>query len=55
MFSFVLTFYAFDWFQHRGTKHTMIVVASIEVGICMLTLPMCKYLPHGTIICAMLI
>ncbi|KAJ5625982.1 hypothetical protein N7510_002291 [Penicillium lagena] len=40
MFSFVLTFYAYDWFSHGGVKHTMIVVGSIEVGICMLSIPM---------------
>jgi hypothetical protein len=43
MFSFVLTFYAYDWFAHGGVKHTMIVVGSIEVGVCMLSIPMCKW------------
>ncbi|KAJ5670271.1 uncharacterized protein N7477_005634 [Penicillium maclennaniae] len=40
MFSFVLTFYAYDWFAHGGIKHTMIVIGSIQVGICALSVPM---------------
>ncbi|KAJ5257270.1 hypothetical protein N7478_013374 [Penicillium angulare] len=40
MFSFVLTFYAYKWFAHGGVKHTMIVVGSIQVGICLLSIPM---------------
>ena len=42
MFSFVLTFYATEWFAHAGVKHTMIVIGSIQVGICALSIPMCK-------------
>lgn len=40
MFSFVLTFYAYKWFAYGGVKHTMIVVGSIQVGICLLSIPM---------------
>ncbi|OQD70091.1 hypothetical protein PENDEC_c027G00485 [Penicillium decumbens] len=40
MFSFVLTFYAYKWFAHGGIKHTMIVIGSIQVGICALSVPM---------------
>ncbi|KAJ5130129.1 uncharacterized protein N7515_006168 [Penicillium bovifimosum] len=40
MFSFVLTFYAYDWFAHGGIKHTMVIIGSIQVGICLLSIPM---------------
>ncbi|OQE82082.1 hypothetical protein PENNAL_c0038G05216 [Penicillium nalgiovense] len=40
MFSFVLTFFAYKWFAHGGIKHTMIVIGSIQVGICLLSVPM---------------
>ncbi|KAJ5468635.1 hypothetical protein N7475_006387 [Penicillium sp. IBT 31633x] len=40
MFSFILTFYAYEWFARGGIKHTMIVIGSIQVGICMLSVPM---------------
>ncbi|KAJ5774597.1 hypothetical protein N7457_009493 [Penicillium paradoxum] len=40
MFSFVLTFFAYNWFAHGGIKHTMIVIGSIQVGICLLSVPM---------------
>lgn len=43
MFSFVLTFFAYDWMAYGGVKHTMIVVGSIQVGICCLSIPMCKF------------
>lgn len=49
MFSFVLTFYAYEWFAHGGVKHTMIVIASIQAGICVLTIPMCK--SSGVFVC----
>lgn len=47
MFSFVLTFYAYKWFAHGGVKHTMIVIGSIQVGICLLSVPMCKLTGSG--------
>lgn len=43
MFSFVLTFFAYNWFAHGGVKHTMIIVGSIQVGICLLSIPMCMF------------
>jgi hypothetical protein len=42
MFSFVLTFYAYKWFAHGGIKHTMVIIGSIQVGICLLSIPMCE-------------
>lgn len=43
MFSFVLTFFAYNWFAHGGVKHTMIIIGSIQVGICLLSIPMCTF------------
>lgn len=43
MFSFVLTFYAYDWFARGGIKRTMIIIGSIQVGICLLSVPMCEF------------
>ncbi|RDA85615.1 hypothetical protein CP532_3555, partial [Ophiocordyceps camponoti-leonardi (nom. inval.)] len=40
IFSFVLTWYAYDWVIHAGMRHLMIVIASIQVGICLLSIPM---------------
>ena len=40
--SFVLTFYAYTWFAHGGIKHTMVIIGSIQVGICLLSIPMCE-------------
>lgn len=45
MFSFILTFYAFQWFSNGGIKHTMVAIGSIQVGICLLSIPMCKSFP----------
>lgn len=46
MFSFVLTFFAYDWMAYGGVKHTMIILGSIQVGICCLSIPMCKSSPE---------
>jgi hypothetical protein len=43
MFSFVLTFYAYDWLVANGVKHIFIIIASIQVAICLLSIPMCKF------------
>jgi len=40
-FSFGLTWEAFNWLGKVGTKHLFIYVASIQVAVCALTLPMC--------------
>lgn len=40
MFSFVLTFYAYDWLLANGVKHIFIIIASIQVAICLLSIPM---------------
>jgi hypothetical protein len=40
-FSFVLTFFAFDWINEGGIERTMLSIASIQVGVCLLSIPMC--------------
>lgn len=42
MFCFVLTFYAYDWLLVAGIKTPFIYIGSIQVGVCLLAVPMCK-------------
>ncbi|KAL8674675.1 MAG: hypothetical protein Q9168_000907 [Polycauliona sp. 1 TL-2023] len=42
MFSFALTWGAYDWLISTGISKTFYIVASIQVGICLLSIPMCK-------------
>ncbi|KAG0641104.1 major facilitator superfamily domain-containing protein [Tuber brumale] len=39
-FSFALTWEAFNWLRETGTKDLFIYIASVQVAICSLTLPM---------------
>lgn len=41
-FSFVLTFYAFDWITGFSIRTTMVVIASVQVVVCLTSIPMCK-------------
>lgn len=41
-FSFVLTFYAYDWIIKGGIRPTLLAIASIQVAVCLLSVPMCK-------------
>lgn len=42
-FSFVLTFFAFDWVtKGAGIKTTITIIASIQVAVCLTSIPMCK-------------
>lgn len=43
LLSFGLTFKAYDWFVKAEVEGTMIPIASVQVGICMLTVPMCEW------------
>lgn len=43
IFSFVLTFYAYDWVIGGGFRTVFLIVASIQMGICLLSLPLCKF------------
>lgn len=40
-FSFILTFYAFEWLI-ISIPNTMLAVSGVQVGICLTTIPMCK-------------
>lgn len=42
IFSFILTFYAYDWIIGGGFQTVFLIVASIQMGICVLTIPLCK-------------
>lgn len=39
MFSFVLTYFAFDWIFAGGVRKIFIIIASVQVGICLLSIP----------------
>lgn len=41
-FSFVLTWFAYDWLIYGGIRKTLVSIASIQVVICFLSVPMCK-------------
>lgn len=41
-FSFALTFKAYDWIRDHGIHRTFIIIASVQVAICVLSVPMCK-------------
>ncbi|KAF2645758.1 MFS transporter-like protein [Massarina eburnea CBS 473.64] len=40
LISFGLTFKGFDWLVEGGIKHVFVAIASVQLGICMLTVPM---------------
>lgn len=41
MFSFVLTFFAYDWLVSNGVRPAFLAISSIQMGICLLSIPMC--------------
>ena len=43
MFSFGLTWNAYNWLLAAGTLKTFYIVASIQAGICLLSIPMCTF------------
>lgn len=44
IFSFILTFFAYDWLVVKGgSREPFIAIGSIQVGVCLLAVPMCKY------------
>ena len=45
IFSFALTFKGFEWIQRGKVQPVFTAVASVQVGICMLTVPMCESPP----------
>jgi len=40
MFSFILTYFAFNWMFSGGIRKIFIIIASVQVGICLLSVPM---------------
>ena len=40
IFSFVLAYYAYQWVLERGFQRMFVIFGSIEVGICLLSIPM---------------
>lgn len=42
MFSFVLTFYAYDWLLLNGIRPAFLAISSIQMGVCALSIPMCR-------------
>lgn len=42
VFSFGLTYGAFDWLSLNGTFNVFIIIGSVQAGICLLSVPMCK-------------
>jgi MFS family permease len=49
IFSFGLTFKGFDWIVGAEIKPVFMILASVQVGICALTIPMCKLQPNTPI------
>ncbi|KAF4453830.1 hypothetical protein F53441_3516 [Fusarium austroafricanum] len=42
-FSFILTFFAYDWINNGGIQRTMMAISSIQVVVCLLSVPMYIY------------
>jgi hypothetical protein len=42
-FSFALTFKAYDWIIDGGIRPTLIGISSIQIVVCLLSIPMCKF------------
>ncbi|KAH1509061.1 hypothetical protein KXX06_007521, partial [Aspergillus fumigatus] len=40
IFSFVLTFFAYDWLIRNGIRPAFLAISSIQVGVCLLSIPM---------------
>lgn len=55
VFSFGLTFSGYDWLANNGIKPVFMWTASVQVLICLLTIPMCKLSLELSMNCAVLI
>ena len=42
LFSFALTWGGYDWMLHTGIVPSFNIIASVQVGVCALTIPMCE-------------
>lgn len=59
IFSFGLTWSSYDWLVAYGIKPIFNAVASVQLVICLLTVPMCKFLclsvrRHAPLRCSLL-
>lgn len=41
-FSYALTTKAFNWILEQGVWRTFWIIGTVQVGVCLLTIPMCK-------------
>lgn len=41
IFSFILTFYAYNWLIVGGIQHTLVAISIVQVVVCVLSIPMC--------------
>ncbi|KAI0109594.1 major facilitator superfamily transporter [Nemania sp. FL0031] len=46
MFSFGLTFRAYDWLVHSGIKKVFFTLGAVQIVVCLLSVPMCKLIPR---------
>jgi hypothetical protein len=55
VFSFGLTLRAFEWLVQSGTKAKPLftIVASVQIVICLLSIPMCKSICHASMNCGL--
>jgi hypothetical protein len=42
MFSFALTWVAYNWILLEGTQKVFLTIGAIQVAVCFLSVPMCK-------------
>ncbi|UKZ77607.1 hypothetical protein TrVFT333_005331 [Trichoderma virens FT-333] len=40
IFSFILTFFAYDWLITGGIKHTLVAISIVQVVVCVISIPM---------------
>jgi hypothetical protein len=44
IFSFALTWKGYDWLVQSGSiKPIFVAIGSVQVGVCLLTVPLCKF------------
>ncbi|KJZ73476.1 hypothetical protein HIM_07032 [Hirsutella minnesotensis 3608] len=43
IFSFVLTWYGYDWLIRQGIRSLLIIISSIQIGVCLLSIPLYIY------------
>lgn len=43
MFSFGLTWHSYEWLVHHGIRPVFNAISSVQLVICLLTIPMCKF------------